>query len=176
MNKKIYDDIQNKQDAYFKRLISKVAERKIAFFCINGDEHSLHCFNQTRSVYNSHLDGMKFIVKNVFGYVFKKDESENFDFKTLERKLLRNIQSGIDVIIPCLLKDTCSEFEQDANEEFAENLRNYESQFYENEKEKIIFCLEDCMKLLNEIRMLNMNVFQIDDDYDDYEYDFIYNE
>lgn len=150
MNRKIYNDIQYKQDGYFRKLINEVAEKKISFFCINGDENSMQCFKRTQCLYNSNGNGLKFIIKNEFGYIFKQNSSNNdIDFDKFQKKLLNNIQSGIDVIISSSLKDSLSEYERETNEEFSKQLNDFEWQHYEKKKDKIT--IELGKYILNEL-------------------------
>lgn len=72
----IYKGIQNDEDDKFKELISESARKKIMFFCLNGNENSLICFNKVGDFYKE-KNGPKFVVDDLFGYSYNKDADIN---------------------------------------------------------------------------------------------------
>lgn len=89
------------------------------FFCLNGNENSLICFNKVGDFYKE-KNGPKFVVDDLFGYSYNKDADINV--KELKDYMKDFILSSIKVCADEKNKTENNLFEKNCKQHFEKDL------------------------------------------------------
>lgn len=118
LNKKIFDEIQEKQNNWLIVNIRRLADEDVKFYCLNGNEISLFCFNQVMKKFTE-VGGKKYVIKDLFGYSsIKANDSVNME------ALNEEFQSFfLNVIDAC--SNNNNQFEKECQFQFEKDLSSF---------------------------------------------------
>lgn len=124
-------EIQNKPDKWIFSLICQLAQKNIMFYCMNGSDKAMQCFQATQAVYYKR-NGPKYLIMNQFNCsVFKSHDgtaNDNVNVENLTKNMKELALNAVDISIDISTNEENepSEFELECNEQFEENLAEYE--------------------------------------------------
>ena len=85
-NLAIYNrEIQGKPDKWIYTLISQLAKKNM-FFCMNGKDKVMRCFQTTRDLYLKN-GGLKYIIMNQFNCIYYRNIECKLDFSDLNKNM-----------------------------------------------------------------------------------------
>lgn len=113
--------IQDRQDRVFYKLVNLAAKKNLMFFCMNGSEKAMGCFQMTRDLFRK-KGGKKHLIMNQFNCSFYIDGEGNeneIDMDDLKAKIRELSINAVDIAI----KANSSNDDDNDNDEFEVNCR-----------------------------------------------------
>lgn len=92
-NLRMYKELQEDCDKTMKEIIPKLAKNGLQFYCLNGNEVCLYCFNKVSSLFIEN-GGKKFVIKDLFDYT-SIDEDEVVDIDSLNNDINEFVLSSL---------------------------------------------------------------------------------
>ncbi|KAK8895215.1 hypothetical protein M9Y10_023657 [Tritrichomonas musculus] len=93
--------IQDRQDRVFYILVNLAAKKNLIFFCMNGSEKAMGCFQMTRDLFRK-KGGKKHLIMNQFNCSFYIDDEGNeneIDMDDLKAKIRELSINAVDIAI-----------------------------------------------------------------------------
>lgn len=120
-NFEIYKKMQDSYRVKMSKKIADLASNNFKFYCLNGNQNSSFCFKRVSDNFIRN-GGKKFVIKDLFGYSYDKDDDESIDKETLKDQFDDFFSN---IIKSCVNDEDAVEFERKCNLKFKNDLNSF---------------------------------------------------